>query len=71
MVRAPLRVRQMRETVHGEQALRAEGARLLRDALPPALRESLLRMQPGQAWEKMPSCAELSMDIDFIGSIET
>ena len=47
----------MRETVHGEQTLRAEGTRLLRDALPPALRESLLRMQPGQAWEKIPSCS--------------
>ena len=60
-------MRQVREAVPGEQALRAEGARLLRDALPPALRKPLLRVQPGQSCKKI---LDLFMDLNLLRNLD-
>ena len=57
----------MREAVPGEQALRAEGARLLRDALPPALRQPLLRVQPGQSCKQI---LDLFMDLNLLRNLD-
>jgi len=44
--RRALRVRPLREALHGQQALREERRGLLREALLPALRKHLPRQQP-------------------------
>lgn len=48
-----LRVREVREAIPRTSSLREERPGLLRAALPPAVWQSLLRLQPGHRWRRL------------------